>query len=112
MREQVRLTSLHSVQPSPGLRGMTPESCVFARGPTHEESIQRAQGATECRGTNAPVVLNPTGEYRLNPSGNVLQGEVIALRQPPATYPLMHRLGGVVTHSGAEAHKQRSLAVA
>jgi len=79
MREQVRLTSLHSVQPSPFLYGMVPESFVFALCPTHEEVIQRAKRAPKYRGMKAPIVTNPTGEHRLNPLGNFLPGEVIAM---------------------------------
>src|SRR5439155_2278904 len=59
----------------------------------------------------APIVTNPTGEHRLNPSGNFLQGEVIAMMQPPATYPLMHRFGRFVAHGGSEAQEQLSFTV-
>src|SRR5438094_10199509 len=60
----------------------------------------------------APIVTNPTGEHRLNPSGNFLQVEVIAMMQSPATYPLMHRFSRFVAHGRSEAHEEVSLAVA
>src|SRR5207247_6637654 len=59
----------------------------------------------------APIVTNPTGEHRLNPSGNFLQGEVIAMMQSPATYPLMHRFSRFVAHDRSEAHEELSFAV-
>src|SRR5439155_18600101 len=78
----------------------------------HEKIIHRAQRAPKYRGMKAPIVTNPTGEHRLNPSGNFLQGEVIAMMQSPATYPLMHRFSRFVAHGRSEAHEEVSLAVA
>jgi hypothetical protein len=56
----------------------------------------------------APIATDPTREHRLNPAGNFLQGEVIAMMQPPATYPLMHRFGRFVAHGGSKTHEELS----
>jgi len=90
---------------------MVPESFVFALCPTHEEVIQRAKRAPKRRGMKTPIVPNPTGKHRLNPLGDFRQGAVIAMMQPPAAYPLMHRFGRFVAHGRSETHEELPLAV-
>jgi hypothetical protein len=51
--------------------------------PTQEEIIQCTKRAPKCRGMKAPIVTNSNSDHRLNPFGDLLQGEVIALMHPP-----------------------------
>lgn len=87
------------------------ESFVFALRPTHEEMIQGAKGCAKGGRVETPVVANPTPKHRLNPLGDLLQGEIVATGQPPPPDALPHRFGGFVAHGGGETHKELTVAV-
>ncbi len=62
-------------------------------------------------GEISPVVANPTEQHRSNPLGDLVQGKIAAMMQPPATYPLTHRFGRFLAHGGRKTHEEFSLAV-
>src|SRR5918994_1666099 len=79
MGEQGRIAPPERTQPLPGRLRVTTEPFVFARGPPHDESVDRAEFVAKLRGVEPPVVAHPAAEDGTNPFGDVFQIKVAAL---------------------------------
>ena len=95
-------------QPFPCSPLVPAESDVFPLRPSHQELIQRAQGATKCRGVKSSIILHPPHDHGSGPPGEFVQPEIGPMMQPPATYALPHRLGRVPTYCGCETDEALS----
>jgi hypothetical protein len=54
------------------------------------------------------VVVDPTNEDGLHPTGDFLQGEIITMMQLPPTHDFAHRLACFVAHRWGETDEQLS----
>jgi hypothetical protein len=59
----------------------------------------------------ASVVVGPTNEDRLRPTGDFLQGKIVAMMQLPATHDFAHRFACFVAHCWGETDEQISSAI-
>ena len=84
---------------------------VFALSPSQKEIIQRTKCIAKCRRMTAPIITNPIGQHRSSPVGDLFQGQIAAMMQPPATHPLTHRLGRLLAYSRCKTQEELSLAV-
>ena len=91
---------------------MSAQGLVFSGGPSRQVSLDVPQGGTECRGTEAPIVFDPTADVRVEHPRQIIQGLVTAQVRRPATEGSSDRLERRRTGSGTErdAHACGSLA--
>ena len=93
MGEQGRLAGTKLVEPVPGTHLVASESLVLASSPPNQETIQCAQRAMQRGGKEAPIVPNPAKQHWPRPLGYLLQAQIVAQMQLPATHTLPHRFG-------------------
>src|SRR5918994_5379485 len=111
MGEQGRIAPPERTQPCPSRLRVTTEPFVFARGPPHDESVDRAKFIAKLRGVEPPVVAHPSGKDGTNPLGNIFQIKVAAEMQAPAAHALPHPLAGGLADRWDEADKALAGAV-
>jgi hypothetical protein len=90
---------------------MTAEPFVFARGPPHDEGVDRAEFVAKLRGVEPPVVAHPSAEDGTNPPGDVFQIKVAAEMQAPSAHASTHSLAGGLADRWDEADKAPAAAV-
>ena len=105
MGEQGWIAPPERTQPFPSRLRVTPEPFVFAGGPPHDESVDRAEFIAKLRGIEPPVVAHPSAEDRTNPLGDVFQIKVAAEMQAPPAHASTHSYTGGLADRWNEADK-------
>src|SRR5580658_4601014 len=106
MREQVGSAPFERTQPRPDRLGMAPEPFVLANRPPHDEGINRAEFRPKLRGIEPAVVTHPSGQDGSYPAGYILQLQVVAPMQSPASHASAHPLGGRTTDRRKKTDKR------
>ena len=111
MREQVGGVPLERTQPVPDRFSMAPEPFVLAARPAHDEGINRAEFRREASRDRTGRSNVPIRSGRVLPSGYILQLQVVAPMQSPASHASAHPLGGLTADRRQKTYEAFAVAV-